>query len=325
MSARPFVVLEGIRKHFPVGSRLRRSRRDVVHALDDVSLTLEQGEVVGLVGETGSGKSTLARVALALITPDEGSVTFAGEDVLAADRARAKALRREMQLIFQDPYSAFDPRMRLGQSLEAPLGQHGVGEKEERPGMVAGLLEDVGLSAAFADRYPHECSGGQLARVLIARALSLDPQFIACDEPTSSLDASIRAQVLNLLVSLKEERNLTLLVISHDLRVIRFISDRVAVMYLGQIVEMADRDAVFEEPLHPYTRKLAEASMLEEGEGFESGMLTGEPPSPINPPSGCRFRTRCPLSQEVCMSQPSFEEVKPNHFVACHFWDQPLP
>jgi peptide/nickel transport system ATP-binding protein len=326
VNGRPLLVLQDVQKHFPVGGGFLSRRREVVHAIDGVSLTIHEGEVLGLVGETGSGKSTLARVMLRLTRPDKGEVTFDGRDVIAADRPQMKALRREMQLIFQDPYSALDPLMRLGQSIEAPLSQHGIGTKAGRARMVPELLLKVGLDPSFAERYPRECSGGQLHRVVIARALALGPRFLACDEPTSSLDASIRAQILNLLVDLKQSLNLTLLMISHDLRVVRYISDRVAVMYLGQIVELGDRDAIFDRPLHPYTRQLVQASLPEEASGGVSGaILQGEPPSPINPPSGCRFRTRCPLAQAVCATAPALEEVEPGHWVSCFFWDRPLP
>lgn len=319
------VQVIGASKHFPVGGGFI-GKRDVVHALDDITLSIRRGEVLGLVGETGSGKSTLARVILRLTKLTNGTVLFDGRDVFAMQRGDLKALRRQMQLVFQDPFSALDPRMRLGQSLEAPLSQHGIGSKRERAARVAELLELVGLDASFADRYPGECSGGQLTRVVIARALALGPRFLACDEPTSSLDASIRAQILNLLVDLHEKLDLTLLLISHDLRVVRFISDRVAVMYLGQIVELGDRDGVFDAPHHPYTRKLVQASLPEEGAGgFQGSILQGEPPSPISPPSGCRFRTRCPLATERCLTLPPFIEVEQGRWVACHYWDQPLP
>lgn len=319
------VRIEGASKHFPVSGGFL-GKRDVVHALDDVSLTIRRGEVLGLVGETGSGKSTLARIILRLSKLTKGRVLFDGRDVFAMRRGELKALRRQMQLVFQDPFSALDPRMRIGQSIDAPLSQHGMGTKLARAARVDELLRQVGLDASLADRYPSECSGGQLTRVVIARALALGPSFLACDEPTSSLDASIRAQILNLLVDLHRELRLTLLLISHDLRVVRFISDRVAVMYLGQIVELGDRDDVFDTPLHPYTRKLIQASLPEEGAGgFQGSILQGEPPSPIDPPSGCRFRTRCPLATERCLTAPAFEEVRPGHRVACFHWDQPLP
>ncbi|HXG39723.1 MAG TPA: ABC transporter ATP-binding protein [Candidatus Limnocylindrales bacterium] len=324
MSRRPLVVLEDVVKHFPVSGGLFR-RRDAVHAVDGVSLTIEEGEVLGLVGETGSGKSTLARVILRLTKADRGRVLFDGRDVLAARGRQLKALRREMQLIFQDPFSALDPHMRLGESIEAPLSQHGIGTRADRRRIVDELLAKVGLDASFADRRPSECSGGQLQRVVIARALSLGPRFLACDEPTASLDASIRAQILNLLVDLRSQLNLTLLMISHDLRVVRYISDRVAVMYLGQIVELGDREAIFERPLHPYTRKLVEASMLDRPGSLSAAILEGEPPSPIDPPSGCRFRTRYPLAQAICATPPRLEEVEPGHWVSCFFWDRPLP
>jgi peptide/nickel transport system ATP-binding protein len=322
MGGRPLIEVERVTKHFPHGGGGFRRRREVVHAIDDVSLTVRENEVLGLVGETGSGKSTLARLILRLIKADHGTITFDGHDVVGADRTEMKALRRQMQLIFQDPFSALDPSMRLGQSIEAPLAQHGIGDRESRRAKVAELLTSVGLDAAYGDRYPSECSGGQLHRVVIARALSLGPRFLACDEPTSSLDASIRAQVLNLLVDLRDRLGLTLLLISHDLRVVRYISDRVAVMYLGRIVEIGSRDEIFEHPLHPYTQRLVAAAMPERVEGAAaSSVLEGELPSPINPPSGCRFRTRCPLAIDRCRELPPLDVVAPDHAVACFRWD----
>ena len=318
-AGRPLVVVDHVTKHFPVHGGGWLGKKEVVHAIDDVSITVREGEVMGLVGETGSGKSTLARLILRLITADSGTITFDGQDVLAADRGQLKALRRQMQIIFQDPFSALDPSMKLGQSIEAPLSQHGIGDKASRRKAVAELLDKVGLPASFAERYPSECSGGQLHRVVIARALALGPRFLACDEPTSSLDASIRAQILNLLVDLRDQLGLTLLLISHDLRVVRYISDRVAVMYLGRIVEVGSRDEIFEHPLHPYTQKLIAASLPERA-GAGHGILQGEPPSPINPPSGCRFRERCPLAVEACKELPPLEEARPAHTVACIRW-----
>jgi peptide/nickel transport system ATP-binding protein len=316
---RPLVVVEDVTKHFPVSGGGFLGKREVVHAIDDVSLTVREGEVMGLVGETGSGKSTLARLILRLIRADSGRISFDGQDVLGADRGQLKALRRQMQIIFQDPFSALDPSMRLGQSIEAPLAQHGIGDRASRRLKVEELLGQVGLDPSYAVRYPSECSGGQLHRVVIARALALGPRFLACDEPTSSLDASIRAQILNLLIDLRDELGLTLLMISHDLRVVRHISDRVAVMYLGRIVEVGSREEIFEHPLHPYTQKLIAASMPERA-GDQHGLVQGEPPSPINPPSGCRFRERCPLAVEACKDLPPFETARPGHAVACIRW-----
>ena len=325
MSGRPLVVLNDVVKHFPVSGGMFGGRKDVVHAVDGVSLTIREGEVLGLVGESGSGKSTLARVILKLTDVTRGVVTFDGQDLSKLDRRAMKPMRRQMQLIFQDPYSALDPLMRLGDSMMAPLAQHGIGTKEDRVHKVAELFEMVGLDASFAQRYPSECSGGQLSRVVIARALSLGPRFLACDEPTASLDASIRAQILNLLIDLQRRLGLTLLMISHDLRVVRYISDRVVVMYLGQVVEMADRDAMFDRPLHPYTRQLIQASMPVDSNAPHVQIIDGEPPSPIHPPEGCRFRTRCPLAQERCKEVPPLEEVEDGRFVACFFWDRDLP
>jgi len=322
---RPLVVLDDVVKHFPAGSSLFGRNKDFVHAIDGVSLTIHEGEVLGLVGETGSGKSTLARVILRLLDVTHGTVSFDGRDLATADRGEMKKLRRQMQLVFQDPFSALDPLMRLGDSLMAPLSQHGIGSPKERSQKVAELLEMVGLDASFAHRYPSECSGGQLARVVIARALSLGPRFLVCDEPTASLDASIRAQILNLLVDLQRRLGLTLVMISHDLRVVRYISDRVAVMYLGQVVELSDRDALFDRPLHPYTRQLVEAAMPVDSHAPHVRIIDGEPPSPIHPPAGCRFRSRCPLAQETCKQTPPLEEVQPGRWVACFYWDRATP
>ena len=325
MNAHPLVVLDDVVKHFPASSGMFGRHKEVVHAIDGVSLTINEGEVLGLVGETGSGKSTLARVILRLVNVNHGTVSFDGRDLSTTNRGEMKKLRRQMQLVFQDPYSALDPLMRIGDSLMAPLSQHGIGTPKERSRKVAELLQMVGLDASFAHRYPSECSGGQLSRVVIARALSLGPQFLACDEPTASLDASIRAQILNLLVDLQRRLGLTLLMISHDLRVVRYISDRVAVMYLGQIVELSDREALFDRPLHPYTRQLVEAAMPVDSQAPHVRVIDGEPPSPIHPPAGCRFRSRCPLAQERCKEAPPLEEVQPGRWVACFFWDRATP
>jgi peptide/nickel transport system ATP-binding protein len=292
--------------------------------VDGVSLDVGQGEVLGLVGESGCGKSTLARTILRAVSLDAGHIVYEGADISRIKGKQLKALRRSMQFVFQDPYGAFDPKMRLGTSLEVPLRHHGMKDRSERQARIAEMVERVGLETEILDRLPRECSGGQLQRLVIARALLLKPKFLICDEPTSALDASIRAQILNLLVELKEQLDLTLVLISHDLRVVRYLCDRVAVMYLGQIVEVAPRDELFTNPRHPYTRVLLAASLSDEGQGGSDmvSRLKGEPPSPINPPSGCRFHTRCPVAQDVCRTTvPEVSWPGDRHRVTCHFWD----
>jgi oligopeptide/dipeptide ABC transporter ATP-binding protein len=315
--AEPLVSLKDVVKHFPAG------KGRTVHSVDGVSLSVRKGEVLGLVGESGCGKSTLARTILRAFPPSSGHIVFDGRDITNAKGAELKELRRSMQFVFQDPYGAFDPKMSLGASLDAPLRHHGVKVRTERRERILEMLDRVGLEEAILDRRPHECSGGQLQRMVIARALLLQPKFLICDEPTSALDASIRAQILNLLVELKEQLDLTLVLISHDLRVVRYLCDRVAVMYLGQIVEVATRDELFTRPRHPYTRVLLAASLVEENSDAEVlAQLKGEPPSPIDPPSGCRFHPRCPLAQDICHTVvPGISRVGEEHIVTCHFWD----
>ncbi|MER7786779.1 ABC transporter ATP-binding protein [Streptomyces sp. NPDC097640] len=319
-AGQPLVVVEDLVKHFPVKGRAFGGK-SYVHSVDHVSFTIAPGEVLGLVGESGCGKSTLARAMLGLTPVDSGRVFFDGVHVARTRGRGRKALRRSMQLVFQDPFAALDPRMRLGTSLEAPLAQHGLGTREERQQRILQVLGQVGLDASFLGRRPGECSGGQLQRLVVARALLLRPRLLICDEPTSALDASVRAQILNLLVELKDELDLTLLMISHDLRVVRHICDRVAVMYLGEIVEVASREELFERPAHPYTRALLDASLPEAsaGEG-EFGALRGEPPSPVSPPSGCRFHPRCPLVGERCRTQaPTLGAGPAGRLVSCHY------
>lgn len=313
----PLVSVENLVKHYPAGFHKK------VHSVDDVSLTVRKGEVLGLVGESGCGKSTLARTILRAIPITSGRIVYNGRDISRAGGKELKALRRQMQLIFQDPFGALDPRMRLRTSLEAPLTHHGVRDRKDREQRILAMLERTGLDASILDRYPHECSGGQLQRVVIARALLLEPEFLICDEPTSALDASVRAQILNLLVELKDELGLTLVLISHDLRVVRYLCDRVAVMYLGNIVEVASRDELFNAPAHPYTQVLMAASMLEEhGSDAVVHRLRGEPPSPIDPPTGCRFHPRCPKAQQLCQgTAPELSQIGESHRVACHFWE----
>ncbi|MCZ4508061.1 ATP-binding cassette domain-containing protein [Streptomyces sp. ActVer] len=316
----PLVVVEDLVKHFPVASGLRGKRR--VHSVDGVSLEIARGEVLGLVGESGCGKSTLARTLLGLTPADSGRVLFDGTDIARTKGRERKALRRSMQLVFQDPLSAFDPKMRLGTSLEAPLAQHGLGTREERGQRIAEVLEQVGLDESFVHRLPRECSGGQLQRAVVARALLLQPRFLVCDEPTSALDASNRAHILNLLGELKDQLGLTLLMISHDLRVVRHICDRVAVMYLGKVIEVAPRHELFEQPAHPYTQALLASSLPDSPEARGTfSTLKGEPPSPLSPPAGCRFHTRCPKAQQRCGTQaPAWSgTTTEQHQVACHF------
>jgi peptide/nickel transport system ATP-binding protein len=314
----PLVELRDVVKHFPAGGR------KTVHSVDGVSLTVRKGEVLGLVGESGCGKSTLARTILRAVSASSGHIVFDGRDITRAKGKELKALRRSMQFVFQDPYGAFDPKMSLGTSLEAPLRHHGMKDRAERREWILAMLDRVGLEPAMLERKPSECSGGQLQRMVIARALLLEPTFLICDEPTSALDASIRAQILNLLVELKEQLDLTLVLISHDLRVVRYLCDRVAVMYLGQIVEVAPRDELFTNPRHPYTRVLLAASLTEESNASEMVLrLKGEPPSPIDVPTGCRFHPRCPMAQEICRTEvPLVSVAGEEHTVNCHFWDQ---
>jgi oligopeptide/dipeptide ABC transporter ATP-binding protein len=314
----PLVELRDVVKHFPAG------KGKTVHSVDGVSLTVRKGEVLGLVGESGCGKSTLARTILRAVAASSGHIVFDGREITRAKGKELKALRRSMQFVFQDPYGAFDPKMSLGTSLEAPLRHHGMKDRGKRRERMLAMLDRVGLEEAILERRPSECSGGQLQRMVIARALLLEPKFLICDEPTSALDASIRAQILNLLVELKEQLDLTLVLISHDLRVVRYLCDRVAVMYLGQIVEVAPRDELFTNPRHPYTRVLLAASLTEESTAGDLVLrLKGEPPSPIDVPSGCRFHPRCPMAQDICTTEvPLVSRAGEEHTVNCHFWDQ---
>ena len=319
-----FVVADRIVKHFPV--RVGAWRRGSVRSVDGVSFRIRRGEVMGLVGESGCGKSTLARVLLRLLPPDSGTVTIAGRDLASLHGEDLRRFRTTMQLVFQNPYAALDPRMRIGTSLEAPLAQHGIGTHRERRRRAADMLGEVGLDESFVERLPRQCSGGELQRIVIARALLLEPRFLVCDEPTSALDASLRAQIIDLLVDLKNRFDLTLLLISHDLRVVRYASDRVAVMYLGRIVEVGSRDAVFDDPLHPYTRALIAASLLEENGLAAGGDIRGEPPSPLHPPRGCRFHPRCAIARPRCANgEPGLAGGPGDHRAACFFPGAPAP
>jgi peptide/nickel transport system ATP-binding protein len=320
----PILEVRGLVKHFALPKRGFFEPHRYVHAVDGVDLEVRQGETVGLVGESGCGKSTLARLILRIHRPDAGSILFHGEDIAQASPAAIRPLRRRLQMVFQDPYASLNSRMTVAQMLEEPLRLHGLAasaaEMRER---IADLLATVKMSPKAASRYPHEFSGGQRQRISIARALAVKPDFIVADEPISALDVNIQAQILNLMLQLQEEFGLTYLFIAHDLAVVRHFSDRVVVLYLGRVAEVAPAKDLFEAPLHPYTRYLISAVPIPDAtveKSRERLRLQGEPPSAISPPSGCRFRTRCPLAQAVCAEAvPPLAEHRTGHFAACHF------
>jgi len=316
--------VRNLKKYFPIkGGFLRRTVAEV-RAVDDVSFTIKRGETLGLVGESGCGKTTTGRTILRLERATAGEVVFEGQDVMRASGRTLKALRRDMQIIFQDPYASLDPRITIGESVAEGLVIHGIGTPAERRERVREVLAKVGLSASHMTRFPHEFSGGQRQRIGIARALIMEPKLIVCDEPVSALDVSIQSQVLNLLRSLQREFGLTYLFIAHNLAVVEHISDRVGVMYLGKMVELATSEELFREPLHPYTKALISA--IPNPNPFakrERIVLQGDVPSPINPPSGCRFHPRCWIARSICKEQePIFEEKRKGHWVACHFAGQ---
>ncbi|MGA8005570.1 MAG: ABC transporter ATP-binding protein [Burkholderiales bacterium] len=324
MSAeRPLLEVKNLKMHFPVTEGVMvRKVVATVKAVDDVSFTLERGETLGLVGESGCGKTTTGRCILQLEKPTAGQIIFEGEDLALLDRKGLIAKRERMQVIFQDPYSSLNPRMKVGSIIGEPMKVHGIlPDRKQRQERVAELLSVCGLNPKFMDRYPHEMSGGQRQRVGIARALALNPQFIVCDEAVSALDVSIQAQVINLLEDLREKFNLAYLFIAHDLSVVRHLCHRVAVMYLGKVVELADSDELFEHPKHPYTKALLEAVPIPDPTIEKERVhriMQGEVPSPMNPPSGCVFHPRCPLAVDSCKREvPQSRELRPGHWVAC--------
>jgi oligopeptide transport system ATP-binding protein len=330
---RPLVQVEDLRVYFPIYSGLLQRRTGDVRAVDDVTFDIKQGETLGLVGESGCGKSTTGRALIRLRNPTSGRVLFDGGDLMNLSREELRRARRRMQIIFQDPYSSLNPRMTVASIIGEPLDTHNLGSKSTRQDRVAELLQLVGLNPNFRNRYPHEFSGGQRQRIGVARALAVEPEFIVCDEPISALDVSIQAQVLNLLVELREKFGLTYLFIAHDLSVVRHISDRVGVMYLGKIVEIGPPDLLYAGPGHPYTRALLSAVPIPDPKTERKRkrvILTGDVPSPVNPPPGCRFHTRCWLYEqlgrpEVCRTEePPLRTVQPEHQAACHFAEDSL-
>jgi len=320
MNSAPVIEVTELKKHFPVRKGFLRRKIGQVLAVDGVSFAIAAGETLGLVGESGCGKSTLARAVLRLIEPTSGAIRLEGHDITALSKAALRPYRREMQIIFQDPFSSLNPRMAVGDIVGEPLQVHDMGDVRERKLRVAALFAQVGLGAAQLGSFPHEFSGGQRQRICIARALALNPKLIVADEPVSALDVSVRAQVINLMMDLQQERDLSYLFITHDLAVVGHISHRIAVMYLGKIVEYADKAALLRNPLHPYTEALLAAVPVPDPRmKRKKRHLQGDIPSPINPPPGCAFHPRCPYAETRCKREaPRLTEVAPGHLVSCH-------
>lgn len=307
----PLLEVKNLKKYFKTG-------RGLLHAVDDVSFTLDEGKTLGVVGESGCGKSTLGRTLLHLLEPTAGQIFFEGKDVTNPSRKELSQLRRDMQIIFQDPFSSLNPRMSVSETIMEPLKLHGLMGKQEMVEHTKALMETVGLAERFWGTYPHELDGGRRQRIGIARALALDPKFIVCDEPVSALDVSIQAQILNLMLDLQEQRGLTYMFVTHDLSVVKYISDEILVMYLGQVVEKAPSDELFKNTLHPYSKALLSAIPIPDiHANNELVPMKGEITSPINPKPGCRFMARCPYACDRCKAPQTIEEILPNHFVSC--------
>lgn len=319
---RKILEVKHLKKYFPLKKGKFKEGDPCVKAVDDITFDLYEGETLGLVGESGCGKSTLGRTIIRLYEPTSGEVIFEGEDVAKKSRKEMRALREEMQFIFQDPYSSLNPRMTVFNILAEPLIAHGKFKRgPELDAYVKNLMDRCGLPSYYCYRYPHQFSGGQRQRIGIARSLALDPSFIICDEPVSALDVSIQSQIINLMKDMQEEKNISYIFISHDLSVVKHISDRVGVMYLGSMMELADKNEIYSNPQHPYTRALIGAIPLPDPtKRKEMQVIKGEIPSNVNIPKGCKFNPRCPFAKDICREQePATKEVKPNHFVKCHF------
>lgn len=321
MAETPLLEVKHLKKHFPIKGGVFSKTIGHVYAVDDINFTIAKGETLGLVGESGCGKSTTGRTILRLIEPTDGEVYFEGQNITELDKGAMRALRREMQIIFQDPYASLNPRMTVGSIIGEPLEIHKIAKGSEKEERVASLLQKVGLRAEDMRKYPHEFSGGQRQRIGIARALALNPKLIVCDEPVSALDVSIQAQVINLLGDLQAEFGLSYLFIAHNLNVVEHISNRVAVMYLGQIVELASDEDLYKNPQHPYTEALLSAVPIPDPTVKKKRIiLEGDVPSPINPPTGCHFHTRCMYKEKICEEvEPEFKDIGGGHWVACHF------